>query len=102
LRNSELLGSGASFGSGAMASTLRPAPSIRHLEQELPSKASHPSSVVDGRGQTGQVHPTSCLPCCEPVVQDEAQPPVIRNPTDYQVGRRAILHGLTSEYQLAA
>ena len=33
VRNSELWGSGASFGSAAMPSRLRPAPSIRHLNQ---------------------------------------------------------------------
>jgi hypothetical protein len=42
VRNSELWGSGASFGSAAMPSRLRPASAIRHLNQGLPSKASHP------------------------------------------------------------
>jgi hypothetical protein len=53
LRNSELFGSGASFGSAAMPSTVRPAPSIRHLKQGLPSKASYPpqSTVADRPGR---------------------------------------------------
>jgi hypothetical protein len=35
-------------------------------------------------------------------VQAETQPPPVINLTDYQVRRRAILDGLTSEYQIAA
>jgi putative transposase len=35
-------------------------------------------------------------------VQTETQPPPMINLADYQVRRRAVLGGLTSEYQIAA
>jgi hypothetical protein len=100
-RNSELSGSGASCGPVVMPSTLRPVPSIRHLKQGLPSKASYPpqSMVADRSGRCTHIavrRQTRCrvvIWCfggwlgCAPVLVDQS--------TEYSVASDRGIEGIT-------
>jgi len=63
----------------------------RHLRQILTTYLHHCSEARPHRALT-QLAPA----------QAETQPPHVINLADYQVCRRAILGGLTSEYQITA
>jgi putative transposase len=63
----------------------------RHLRRILTIYLHHVNTASPHR-TLGQLAPA----------QAETQPPPVINLADYQVRRRAILDGLTSEYQIAA